>query len=473
MSSQEQSAGASKLWGGRFDRPPNELFYQFQRSFSFDRRLLFYELAVDRAWARAIQSAGILSAAELERTLGALDAIAQRVAAEPGWLDASPAEDVHHFVEMALVETVGSLGFKLHTGRSRNELVATDFRLFVKDSSRAMAYCIVGLAKALADLAERMMGVPMPGMTHLQHAQPLLLSHFLLAHAEAFLRDLERLANARHAADACPLGSGALGGSPFPLDRMALARQLEFARITPNSLDAVADRDFALDYLYALSGFASHLSHLAEDFVLFASQEFGFLILPDEYSTGSSLMPQKKNPDAWELLRGKTGRLTGALISLLVTLKGLPSSYARDLQEDKEPVFAAHDQAIAMAQIAAGAVAATKFNEDRLRQAAGDPALLATEAAHYLVRRGLPFRQAHEIVGQVVREAERAGESWAAMPIPKLKTFSPLFEDDLHAALTVSAALESRDVPGGTAPRRVREELAEYRKRLSEWEART
>ena len=473
MSEPSQSASGSKLWGGRFDQPPNELFYEFQRSFPFDRRLLPYELAVDRAWARAVQPAGILTAAEVEQTLAALDSIARRAAGEPGWLDASRAEDVHHFVELALVERLGPLGFKLHAGRSRNELIAADFRLFVKDAAEETKRGVIGLTKALAEFAQRAMGVPMPGLTHLQHAQPLLFSHFLLAHAEAFLRDLERLASAAHMADACPLGSGALGGSPFPLDRMALARELGFARITPNSLDAVGDRDFALDYLYALTGFATHLSHLAEDFVLFASQEFAFIALPDEYATGSSLMPQKKNPDAWELLRGKTGRITAGLVSLLVTLKGLPSSYQRDLQEDKEPVFAAHDQAIAMAHIAAGAVAATQLNEVRLRAAAGDPALLATEAAHYLVRRGLPFRQAHEIVGQIVREAERRGESWMALSIAKLKTFSPLFEADLHAALSVEAALESRDVPGGTAPGRVREALTACRSRLAEWEAHT
>ena len=475
MSEPEQSgaaAGAGKLWGGRFDRPPNELFYEFQRSFSFDRRLLPYELMVDRAWARAIQKIGILSAAEMDQTLAALDAIERRAAAEPSWLDASPAEDVHHFVEMALVEQLGPVGYKLHTGRSRNELVATDFRLLVKDAATEMARGVLGLATALADLADRNMGLPMAGMTHMQHAQPLLLSHFLLAHAEAFRRGLERLAAARGAADTCPLGSGALGGSPFRLDRAELARELGFARVTANSLDAVGDRDFALDYLYALAGFAGHLSRLAEDFVLFASQEFGYLILPDEYSTGSSLMPQKKNPDSWELLRGKTGRIVGSLVTLLVTLKGLPSSYQRDLQEDKEPVFAAHDQALAIVRIAAGAVAASRFNEARLREAASDPALLATEAAHYLVRRGLPFRQAHEVIGQVVREAERTGESWSALPIAKLKTFSPLFEDDLREALTLKAALESRDVSGGTAPNRVREALAEYRKSLKEWEAR-
>ncbi len=242
-----------------------------------------------------------------------------------------------------------------------------------------------------------------------------------------------------------------------------------FSRITANSLDAVGDRDFALDYLYALAGLSAHISRLAEDFVLFASQEFGYVLLPDEYSTGSSLMPQKKNPDVWELLRGKTGRIAGAFLSLFVTLKGLPSSYQRDLQEDKEPVFAAHDQASAIVQIAAGAVGATRLNEAKLLAAAQDSALLATEAAHYLVRRGLPFRQAHEIVGRIIREAERGGESWTAMPLAKLKSFSPLFESDLRTALTLEGALASCNVPGGTAPERVREAIAECRTRLKEW----
>ncbi len=245
---------------------------------------------------------------------------------------------------------------------------------------------------------------------------------------------------ARRTADSCPLGSGALGGCAFPVDRSALAKELGFSRISANSLDAVGDRDFALDYLYALAGLSAHISRLAEDFVLFASQEFGYLLLPDEYSTGSSLMPQKKNPDVWELLRGKTGRITAALVSLFITLKGLPSSYQRDLQEDKEPLFAGHDQALAVVQVAAGAVGATRINEAKLFSAAQDSALLATEAAHYLVRRGLPFRQAHEIVGRMVREAERAGESWTAMPLAKLRNFSPLFESDLGSALTLEAA---------------------------------
>ena len=469
MSQRPTAAGASKLWGGRFDEPPNELFYQFQRSFPFDRRLLPYELAVDRAWARAIEKVGILTPSDTQQTLAALDGIAERAESDSAWLDSSPAEDVHHFVEMALVERLGPLGYKLHTARSRNELVATDFRMFVKDAAQQTAGGVVALLAALLGLAERTMGIPLAGMTHLQHAQPVLFSHFVLGHAEAFFRDLERLSAARRMADSCPLGSGALGGCAFPVDREALAKELGFLRVSANSLDAVGDRDFAVDYLYALASFASHVSRLAEDFVLFASQEFGYVLLPDEYSTGSSLMPQKKNPDAWELLRGKTGRITAALISILVTLKGLPSSYNRDLQEDKEPLFAAHDQAMATAQIAAGAVGATRINSDRLLAAAEDSALLATQAAHYLVRRGLPFRQAHEIVGRMVRETERNGELWTTMPVSKLKGFSPLFESDLQQALTLESALASCDVPGGTAPARVREALAECGVRLKKW----
>jgi argininosuccinate lyase len=339
-SPKEQPSG--KLWGGRFDRAPDELFYQFQRSFAFDRRLLPYELAVDRVWAGALESAGILSVEEMRETLVALDKIADRAASEYAWLGGSPAEDVHHFVETALVEYLGTLGYKLHTGRSRNELVATDFRMFVMESAGEMRAAVARLISSLVGQAEKCFGIPMPGMTHMQHAQPILFSHFLLAHAEAFFRDTVRLNAAEAMANVCPMGSGALAGCALDIDRAAVARELGFAAPTANSLDAASDRDFALDYLYALAVIATHLSRLAEDFVLFASQEFGFIILADEFSTGSSLMPQKKNPDAWELLRGKTGRVTASLHTLLTTLKGLPSSYQRDLQEDKEPVFAAH-----------------------------------------------------------------------------------------------------------------------------------
>jgi argininosuccinate lyase len=456
-----------RLWGGRFEHQPNEGFDAFQRSFAFDRRLLPYELAVDRAWAKALHDVKILDADEVRQTLAALDRISERASKDRAWLDASDAEDVHHFVEKALVEELGTLGWRLHTGRSRNELVATDFRMFVREAAANISAAISGLINALLALAKSNLHLPMAGMTHMQHAQPILLSHFLLAHAEGFLRDVTRLKNASSSADACPMGSGALAGCSFAIDREAIARELGFSRCTANSLDAVGDRDFALDYLFALSGIATHLSRLSEDFVLFASQEFGYVILPDEYSTGSSLMPQKKNPDAWELLRAKTGRVTAALLGLLTTLKGLPSGYQRDLQEDKEGLFAAHDQVAAMLAVATGALSATKFNQEKLMAAASNDALLATEAADYLVRRGMPFRQAHDVVGKVLREAEQQNKKWTELTLPELKKISPTFGTDFAAGLNVESALAAKGVRGGTARESVRKACDELQKHLS------
>ena len=458
-----------RLWGGRFEREPNAQFDAFQRSFAVDRRLLPYEIAVDRAWAKALEPIGIFTAAEVRQTLGALDRILERAKTDAAWFEktGTGAEDVHHFVEKALVEELGPFGWKLHTGRSRNELVATDFRLLVIDAAAEIQRQLDELLNALLTQAKEHLSVPMAGMTHMQHAQPILLSHFLLAHAEAFTRDIPRLQHAAASADACPMGSGALAGNSFGVDRNAIARELGFSRITANSLDAVGDRDFALDYLFALTGITTHLSRLAEDFIIFASQEFSYVILPDEYSTGSSLMPQKKNPDAWELIRGKSGRISGALLALLTTLKGLPTSYQRDLQEDKEALFAAHDQVADMVAVATGALASTKFNAERLRAAASNPALLATEAADYLVRKGIPFRQAHDIVGKVLRQAEKQGVSLMAWPLDKLKDISPAFEADLVKSLRLDAALSAKKVPGGTAPESVRAAIADLEARLN------
>jgi argininosuccinate lyase len=445
-----------RLWGGRFDRAPDARFDAFQNSFAFDCRLLPYEIAVDRAWAKALLRCGILTQSEVEQTLRALDKIAVRRESDPLGVASSSAEDVHHFVEKALVAELGPIGWKLHTGRSRNELVATDFRLFVIEAATLVRSALLSLIRAFATQASANLKIPMAGMTHMQHAQPILLSHFLMAHAQAFSRDLVRLESARASADACPMGSGALAGCAFPIDRSALARDLGFSRVTPNSLDAVSDRDFALDYLFALSGIATHLSRLAEDFVLFASQEFSYAILPEEYSTGSSLMPQKKNPDAWELLRGKTGRITSALFGLFTTLKGLPSSYQRDLQEDKETLFAAHDEVLDMLAVSAGALALTEFRESRLRAAASNPALLATDAADYLVRRGVPFRQAHDLVGQILREAEKQEKPWMQLSSADLQKISPEFAEDFLPSLSVETAIASKSVPGGTAEESVR-----------------
>ena len=460
-----------RLWGGRFEREPDKQFDAFQRSFSFDRRLLPYELEVDRAWAKALQTVGILTEVEVRDTLNALQSISDELSGDQTFLQDSTAEDVHHFVESALVHELGALGWKLHTGRSRNELVATDFRLFVMDATASLQRQLAEFLGAILEQAKTNFGVPMAGMTHMQHAQPILLSHFLLAHAEAFSRDVTRLQHASESADACPMGSGALAGNSFNIDRNAIARDLGFSRITANSLDAVSDRDFALDYLFALAGIATHLSRLAEDFVIFASQEFGYVILPDEYSTGSSLMPQKKNPDAWELIRGKTGRITGALLGLLTTLKGLPTSYQRDLQEDKEALFAAHDQVAAMLAIATGAVATTKFNTDRLRAAASNPVLFATDGADYLVHKGLPFRQAHDLIGKVLREAERQGKPWTQLSLEDVQKISPLFEQDFLAAPSVESSIATKAVPGGTAPEQVRSAIAELQKRITELNA--
>src|SRR6266436_4142127 len=464
-----------RLWGGRFEREPNAQFDAFQRSFAFDRRLLPYEIAVDRAWAKALEPIGIFTATEVKQTLAALDKIANRTKTDSAWLESfgATAEDVHHFVEKALVEELGPLGWKLHTGRSRNELIATDFRLFVIDAVAEVQRGIEALLNSFLLQAKTNFGLPMAGMTHMQHAQPILLSHFLLAHAEAFSRDMTRLEHAKESADACPMGSGALAGNSFAIDRNTIARELGFSRITANSLDAVSDRDFALDYLFALVGIAMHLSRLAEDFVIFASQEFSYVILPDEFSTGSSLMPQKKNPDAWELIRGKTGRITGALLGLLTTLKGLPTSYQRDLQEDKEALFAAHDQVADMLAVTAGAVATTKFNADRLKAAAANPALLATEAADYLAHKGIPFRQAHDIVGKVLREAEKQNISWMRLPLETLKKISPAFEADFSKSLSVNAALSSKKVPGGTAPDSVSDAIANLEQRLNKKASKT
>jgi len=456
-----------RLWGGRFEREPDKKFDAFQRSFSFDRRLLPHEIAVDRAWAKALQGVGIFTAAEVHDTLLALDDLERRIRNDPSFLEGSTAEDVHHFVESALVHELGALGWKLHTGRSRNELVVTDFRLFVKDAVASVQSALFELLSAFLELAKTNIGVPMAGMTHMQHAQPILLSHFLLAHAEAFSRDLTRLQHAAESANACPMGSGALAGNSFGIDREALARELGFSRITANSLDAVSDRDFALDYLFALAGIATHLSRLAEDFVIFASQEFAYVTLPDEYSTGSSLMPQKKNPDSWELIRGKTGRITGALLGLLTTLKGLPSGYQRDLQEDKEALFTAHDQVADTLAVATGALAAIQFNGERLRAAASNPVLLATEAADYLVHKGIPFRQAHDIVGKVLRRAEEQSVPWTSLPLETLKKISPAFEADFAASLSLDAALVSKNVPGGTAPESVRAAISDLQDRIT------
>lgn len=464
-------APQKKMWGGRFDRDPETGFWEFQRSFGFDRRLLPQELAVDRAWVRALQQAGALTRDELKTILAALDTIEARAAKEPEWVASSNAEDVHHFVEMHVRELAGEAGGKLHTGRSRNELVVTEFRMWIREAAAELRGALAGMIHALLAHAENP-ATPMPGNTHLQHAQPILLAHWLLAHAEGFFHDADRVAFASNTANACAMGTGALAGCTVPIDRMAIARELGFERITRNSLDTVSRRDFPLDYLYALSVTALHLSRLAEDITWFATPEFGFVALPDEFSTGSSLMPQKKNPDAWELIRGKSGRVLGALQSLMITVKGLPTGYQRDLQEDKEPVFAAHDQVVAMLRVAAGAIAATRFDEKRMSEMAADPGLVATEVVDYLAAKGVPFREAHEIVGRAIRDAESTKHTLVNLPLERWKKHSPKFEADVAAWLTVESAIARKKSPGGTAQEMVAAALADAQERLKQLEGR-
>ena len=461
-----------RLWGGRFENAPNADFDAFQRSFASDSRLLPYQFAVDRAWARALRGAQVLTEDELRAILKALEEITERINSDHTWVDkfGAEVEDVHHFAEKALIDSLGPLCRKLHTGRSRNELVSTEFRLFVQDAAGGTLTGLFALLRVFIAQAKDSLQVPMAGMTHMQFAQPILLSHFLLAHAEALLRDCVRVQNAIEAADACPMGSGALAGCAFPIDRLAIAKELGFSRITSNSLDAVSDRDFALDYLFALSTIATHLSRLAEDFVIFASQPFSYVVLPDEFSTGSSLMPQKKNPDAWELIRGKTGRITASLFTLFTVLKGLPSSYQRDLQEDKESLFLAHDQMESMLMVAAGTLQATKFREARLREAADDPGLLATELADHLVRNGTPFREAHDLVGQILREAENQGIPWTRLSTGGIQKISPLLAGEHFQQPSLESAIASKSVPGGTAEDSVRAAILQFEQRLKKLE---
>lgn len=445
-----------RLWGGRFSAEPAEVFEQFANSFGFDRRLLPYELQVDRAWAEALVQAGVLSESEGAQIRTALDDIDRQAQSDADSLERAEAEDVHSFVEAELVRRIGALGTKLHTGRSRNELIATDLRLFVKEAARATGRGVGELVQTLGRLAERSSEIPLAGQTHLQPAQPLLLAHYFLAQAEAFLRDLERLRQAFEQADACPLGSGALAGTSLPIDRQALARRLGFSRVTANSLDAVGDRDFILDYLFAASAVAIHLSRLATDMILWATPEFGWFVLPERFTTGSSLMPQKKNPDAWELIRGSSGRVVGSLTALLLMLKGLPSSYHRDLQEDKPPLFEAHDRILASVRVATAALAETGWEEQRLRASAANPTLLATAAAEELAARGVPFRQAHQAVGRLIREAERRGSSWTELPEEVYRSIVPALDPDWLRQLTVEAVLARYEAIGGTAPAAVR-----------------
>jgi argininosuccinate lyase len=449
-------------WGGRFGEPADHGARRFTASLSFDYRLWPHDLRGSEAWARALAKGGVLAETELETILRGLTEV--RAELEQGTFPFRiELEDIHMNIERRLIEKVGAVGGKLHTGRSRNDQIALDMRLWLRDELDAVRAQLRDVQAALCEQAARHLDCPMPGYTHLQRAQPVLLAHHLLAYVFMLARDRERFADARRRLDVLPLGAAALAGTTVPVDRHALARELGFRAPSPNSLDAVSDRDFALEFLAAAAILAMHLSRLGEEIVLWATTEFGFVELPDAYATGSSIMPQKKNPDVAELVRGKTGRVYGDLVRLLTVMKGLPLAYHSDMQEDKEAFFDAADTVRACLGILAPFLRALRFRTDRLRATAGESYATATDLANYLAARGLPFRQAHEVVGKAVRLGLERGVALHELPLDELRVLSPLIGSDFREAVSVAASLAARSVYGGTAPEAVARALDEAR----------
>jgi argininosuccinate lyase len=465
-------------WGGRFSEEPDPLIDRFTRSLAVDSRLFHEDIAGSRAYAKALVGAGVLTPDEQSTIDQALQEIETDLTdtlpppdagrgkkfplplAGEGRVGVSQCEDIHMLVEQRLRDKLGPLGGKLHTGRSRNDQVALDIRLYVKHAGTELIEAARQLEAALIKRAKEHAATVMPGYTHTQRAQPVLLAHHLLAYVEMLRRDRGRLADAIRRADVSPLGAGALAGSGFPIDRQALADALGFASASGNSLDAVGDRDFVVELISACSIAMVHLSRLCGEFVLWTSAEFGFATLPDALASGSSMMPNKKNPCAAELVRAKTGRVAGDLVTLLMVLKGLPLAYNRDLQEDKEALFDAVDTTIDCLQVSTRLVEGMEFDVDGMRTAAISGYTLATELADYLSNKGMPFREAHRLVGQIVASAIASKRGLESYTLPELQAFSPLFEADVTEHLTLEGALKSRDVLGGTAPRRVKEALA-------------
>jgi argininosuccinate lyase len=459
-------AGTKNLWGGRFTGEADAAFVEFNRSFGFDRRLLESDVRASLAHCDALGGAGVLTRAEASLIKNALQTIAKRSATDPGYFDEPPSEDVHSFIEARLVQLIGDAGRKLHTGRSRNDQVATAMRLWLRDRIDELLVK-VGLAQeALVGLAETHAQAVLPGYTHLQRAQPVLFAHWCLAYFEMLTRDRERLGEARRRVNVLPLGSAALAGTAHPIDRESVARALGFEEVSRNSLDAVSDRDFCVEFAAAASLIMMHLSRLAEDIILYATAEFGFLELSDAVATGSSLMPQKKNPDSMELVRGKAGRVFGHTMALLTTLKGLPLAYNKDMQEDKEAVFDTFDTVSAALEVTATVLRNTRLNEERALHAAARGYMNATELADYLVRKGMPFREAHDVVGRAVLHAIERGVELDSLGPEELRNFSSLIEGDVGAALSLEQTLRTKAQTGGTSPDRVAEALAEARRRL-------
>lgn len=448
----------SHLWSGRFDSAPNAEVFAFGASFPFDRRLFEDDVQGSLAWADAIHAAGVLSVDEHRSIESALREMLEKGRADPSWI-AGADEDVHSFVERQLVARVGDAGRRLHTGRSRNEQVSLDLRLYLRRRLPLLQQGLVRLIDACVYQAGQGRDALLPAYTHLRRAQPILVAHYWLAHAAAFQRDFERFSAALSAADAMPLGSGAIAGTTYAVDTESLARALGFSKVVTNSLDATADRDFVADFLHACALTMVHISRLAEDVIVFGTEEFGFLELHDSVTTGSSLMPQKKNPDPMELVRGKAGRMIGRACGWLTTMKGLPSGYNKDLQEDKEAVFDAEDTLVGSLLSATAVVASVKVNATKTTQAAGG-FMLATDVADYLVAKGVPFRSAHELVGAMVRQLIDSGRSFESLTVEEWRQFSDHFESDIRASISPTRSVAAKRTPQSTHPDTVAAQLS-------------
>jgi argininosuccinate lyase len=451
---------------GRFSRSVARPAQRFSESVSFDRRLFRYDIAGSIAHARALARAGILTSKERDKIIAGLRRVEKEIEAGKFKWDVS-LEDLHMNIEAALIKKIGPVAAKLHTARSRNDQVALDLRLYVKEGLGRILWQTRKLQAALLNLGSANDDVLMPGYTHLQRGQPVLFAHYLLGQMEAFERDVERMQDCLRRADVLPLGSGALAGSTIVVDRERVAHELGFEKVSQNSLDAVGDRDFACEFAFCLAMIGMHLSRLSEDLVLWSTSEFGFLELSDAFSTGSSLMPQKKNPDMAELARGKTGRLYGNLVSILTTMKGLPGSYNRDLQEDKEALFDSVDTVTAALDVFAPMLSEVKIDRARMEAAASDPNLLATDLAEYLVKKGIPFRKAHQIVGLLVAQALGKDRRLNEVPLAELKKLSAVFEADVAKIFDVRRSVSARRAIGAPSPKNIAAQIARWRQKLA------
>ncbi len=457
-----------KLWGGRFSQSTERLVEDFTESVSYDRRLYRQDIRGSIAHARMLGERGIIPQKDAQRIIEGLEKILEEI--EEGRFEwKKELEDVHMNIEKALTDMIGPAGGRLHTARSRNDQVATDFRLFIKDEIKELDELLKGIQSAFIHQAEKYMGLIMPGFTHLQKAQPVLYSHHMLAYFEMFKRDRQRLSDCVRRVDVCPLGSAALAGTSYPIDRQMTARELGFSQVSPNSMDAVSDRDFALEFLFCLSVIMMHLSRLSEELIIWMSSEFSFVELPDAYCTGSSIMPQKKNPDVPELVRGKTGRVYGSLFALFTTLKGLPLTYNRDLQEDKEQLFDALDTVKSSLAVMTGVVEKMIPRAQNITRDTETGFLTATDLADYLVKKGLPFRQAHEVVGKAVARCIEHGAELHELDMDELRKLHELIDEDVLEVLSVEGSVRSRNCTGGTGHEVVKEALSEAKSWLKKF----